>query len=194
MDPIAVGAIIFSALALAASLTGLRYSKEANRIAKESNVIAQKMYEAENVPKISMSLERGHIELDGRTGLAIPRMSAVVKNEGKLLVEFTGASLAIQGTRFAYAYGVVTDNSDIEKTHPFPKFPYKHEARSSFKIPASGDTLALMLSMLRAKPEDMIVIRVVDTLGNHYDTAGWRASEFIEKRRMQITWLPPEDD
>ena len=182
MDPIAVAAIVLSALAFAASLTGLRYSKEAN-------AIAQMMYEAENVPKISVSLKRDHITLDSQTGLVMPGLTAVVNNEGKLLVEFTHAYLAKQGTRLAYAYGIVSDNSDIEETHPFPISPCKLDARSSFKIPASGDTLALMLDRLRAKPNDMIVIRIVDTLGNLYDSEGWQASEFIEKRRMQITWM-----
>ena len=41
--------------------------------------------------------------------------------------------------------------------------------------------------MLQVNTDDPVVIRVVDTLGNNYDTPEWRASNYMPKRRTRIT-------
>lgn len=196
MDPFAVGALVISVLALAASLTGLRYAKEANRIARESNAIAHRAYEAENIPKISVQLRRHLLVLEeDRTTQAYSEVIlAVVSNEGKIPVEFSHAYIAKPDTGGAYAFGIVSDNSDINDTIPFPELPYTLNGRNRFEVPASGDTLAKILPMLRAEPETRFVFRVVDSLGNRYDSSELRAGDYMEKKRFHVAMVPEEDE
>jgi hypothetical protein len=170
-------------------------SQTANAYARESNMIAQRMYESEYVPKISVSLKHSYVILDEdlKTQSYTLVLSAVIMNEGKIPVEFTHAYIANPKTGGAYAFGIASDNSDIKASLPFPEFPYILGARQTFEVPASGDTLTKMLPMLQVNADDPVVIRVVDTLGNNYDTPEWRAGNYMQKRRARITKVTEEE-
>jgi hypothetical protein len=196
MDPFVFAAIVLSALALAASLLGLRYSKEANRISKEANAhgeeankIARQMYEAENVPKISMSLKTGYIPLaeDGHYGAHTPILIGIVKNEGRIPITISRAYIAYQGQSGGYAFGIVPEFPDMDKDYPFPKFPYPLEGWKQVQLAATSDVVAKMIYGLNAKSDDLLVIRIFDTIERPYETGAFRAGDYMRKRRVKIT-------
>lgn len=196
MDPFAIAAVVFSALALTASLAGLRYAKDANRIAKEANThaaesnrLAQKTFEAENLPNISMRIKDGYIPLDEdkHYGAFTPILRAIVRNEGKHPITISDAYIAKPGKPDAYAFGLVNDYDDMERSYPFPKFPYRLEGWQSVQLAVTVDVAAQMLWGLNAEPNDMVVIRIVDTIDRWYETPGFPAKEYMRKRRVRIT-------
>jgi hypothetical protein len=201
MDPFVFAAIILSALALAASLLGLRYSKEANRISKEANAhgeeankIARQMYEAENVPKISMSLKTGYVPLaeDSHYGAHTPILIGVVKNEGRIPITISRAYIGYQGEPGAYAYRIVPEFQDMDKDYPFPKFPYTLEGWKQVQLAATSDVVAKMIEGLNAKLDDLLVIRIFDTIERPYETEAFRAGDYMQKRRVKITMIADE--
>jgi hypothetical protein len=117
-------------------------------------------------------------------------ISAEARNEGKIPVEFTQAYIANATTGGAYAFGVVTDNSDIEAPKPFPKFPHILQPRRTVEIPASGDTLSKMLPMLRIGPDDSFVFRLIDNYGTKYETNALRAGDYMQKKRLRVEIKP----
>jgi hypothetical protein len=196
MEPADVAAIVLSLFALGVSIYGVVTARTANAYARDANTISQKIFEAENLPKLSVSLSRSLVTLDAdkETGALTPVLVAVVKNEGRIPVTIKHAYIAKHGKQESYGYGIVPEYEDLSRTHPFPKLPYNLEGWNQVEIPATGDTIAQMLHGLRARPEDLVVIRVIDAIGRKYETETFKAGEYMEKRRFSMTRVNSEEE
>jgi hypothetical protein len=198
----------------AASLgqTANSYASEANVVSHKSNDIARealeitnKMFEAENVPILSVTI---HVSFDLGEFMSlveganyvnkvppafekpVPLFLMIVKNERKFSVTISNAGL-VNAKTGAF---IALPRRDVNEGHSFPSLPRELAGWQQVEIPVAVGDVKALLGVIGVEAEDQFLVRVSDAIDRHYDSPPQMAQPYVTGLgpfEIQVNFPPP---
>jgi hypothetical protein len=179
------------AIGAASAAVGVLIAYKSMRHGKTSTEIAQANFKAENVADLSIEVTmvaafaEGMVLSDGENYMLdsppawerpIPLFLVRVKNNAKMSVTISKVGVRlVQGNAFIEFRG-----SDLSEGHQFPKLPLQLPGGHDVKFPVMPIELEQMLKVVKAKPEENLMVDVVDPVDRHYSSLPIKASVHLE--------------
>lgn len=183
MDTADVVAIVISLFALAGTGLGLWFTKDANRISKESkelskeaNDIARRAFESETVPDIKIVLG---LSQDVTTSPPTDLFEIQAGNHGRLPVVIQHVGVFIVGSviTIPLVHSVV-DKQDLSSKLP-DLLPFEVLPGRVLDIPVPMEHLRKSLALNAKSPEDQFTVRLYQPTGQFFESASQPVASYL---------------
>lgn len=144
-------------------------SQAANAYAREANMISQRIYEAENIPRISIDANLAFfIDPEDEDRAEYVSMYVIkVKNEGRIAVTINNIGIVNpEDNRFHALWRV-----DVSAHNSFPALPHQLDAAQSLEIPVSTEEVEELRQLVGIGEDGTMIVRATDPIDRHFDSA-----------------------